>query len=599
MAANVAGQVAGASTSLRSIPASRFNPQNRQQHQQDHNPTSALLGRGLEGRLRPKFAKSLKPLEITKVRPEQAYVHVQYVFKPGFHNNSLEPITVSVSTPLSIVARVLNPSRKIDLADQAELTQELNKLFKLPSPDREEVSVQVDIKRHPYADLQVGDRWQEFHGANDWDGLLSAKEGKIDPVFRGEMIRYGEFAQATYDAFDNDDDSKFCGNSKFDKEKLLEEVGLLDRGYEISEFIYATANSHLPKFFKKSSADDDEKWSKDSNFMGFVAVCTSPRELARLGRRDIVVAWRGTVTKLEWLENVRDFFSPTGMDPRGKSEVMVESGFLDVYKSKNENSRYNKLSAREQVLTAVRNLVQQYKEEELSITVTGHSLGSALSMICAYDIAESGINKRDHSPKVPQHWDEPQLDKAKQHPDHNTEPVENRVPVSVISFAGPRLGNSDFKERLEELGVKVLRVVEEHDMVPKVPGVIFNESLEFLHNLSSWLPDSYVHVGKELKVNSLVSSYLRDTTDPINAHNLEAYLHLLAGWHGKHGRFSPKVNRDIALVNKASDFLEPKLGVPENWWEKGVMMLDKETQRWVLSEDSKNSNDSKENLAGS
>lgn len=593
MAANVAQTMAGASNALR---VQQPNPQ---------ASTSAALGgtnsftRGSKGfsngRMRPKFSKPLPALEINK-GTEQAYVHVQYVFKPGKNSNLLEPVTVTVSTPLSVVARVMSPSRILDLADQTELKKELGELFKLPSPEREDVSVEVDIKRHPFADLYVGERWQELQGEKNWDGLLVDENGKgfkgpVDPVLRGELIRYGEFAQATYDAFDNDPNSKFCGNSKFDKEKLLEEVGLPNRGYEIVQFLYATADLHLPNFFRKSDVPDEEKWSKDSNFMGFVAVCTSPQELRRLGRRDIVVAWRGTVTKLEWLENVRDVFSPAGVDPR-RSEVddpvMVESGFLSLYKSSNENSRYNKQSARAQVLQAVKNLVQKYKDEQLSITVTGHSLGSALSLLCAYDIAESGINKREQSPKVERHWDEqsPQLDDRLQKISLNDKALNhNRVPVSVISFAGPRVGNSGFKTRMEQLGVKVLRVVETHDIVPKVPGMVFNEKLEFLHTVCKLLPDSYNHVGKELRLDSLVSAYLKDTTDPINAHNLEAYLHLLDGYHGPGDRFSPAVRRDIALVNKASAFLDPKFGIPEYWWEDKKMVLDKDTLHWVVAGD--------------
>jgi hypothetical protein len=166
------------------------------------------------------------------------------------------------------------------------------------------------------------------------------------------------------------------------------------------------------------------------------------------------------------------------------------------------------------------------------------------------------------------------------------------VPVSVISFAGPRVGNSGFKKRVEELGVKVLRVVEVHDIVPKVPGVIFNEQLEFLHSMWKGFPDSFNHVGKELKLDSLVSQYLRDTIDPINAHNLEAYLHLMDGYDGPGSRFSPKVQRDICLVNKVSNFLERKFGIPENWWQDQKMVFDKEAQHWVAaaSEEAQQSN---------
>lgn len=50
------------------------------------------------------------------------------------------------------------------------------------------------------SDGQLTARWREIHGSNNWDGLLDP----IDTVLRGELIRYGEFAQACYDAFDYD-----------------------------------------------------------------------------------------------------------------------------------------------------------------------------------------------------------------------------------------------------------------------------------------------------------------------------------------------------------------------------------------------------------
>jgi hypothetical protein len=46
----------------------------------------------------------------------------------------------------------------------------------------------------------------------------------------------------------------------------------------------------------------------------------------------------------------------------------------------------------------------------------------------------------------------------------------DRPHVTAFTFASPRVGNDKFASDLEELGVKVLRIVNEPDLVPKVPG---------------------------------------------------------------------------------------------------------------------------------
>ena len=149
--------------------------------------------------------------------------------------------------------------------------------------------------------------------------------------------------------------------------------------------------------------------------------------------------------------------------------------------------------------------MEKYQDEDVSVTITGHSLGSALAILSAFDIAESGLNvKKDGS---------------------------GAVHVSAITFSGPRVGNLRFKERLEsEHGVKVLRVLNTHDMVPKSPGFLINEtSPPWLFKLAQGLPWSYTHVGVELELDHKKSPDLNPSGDSYCAHNLEAHLHLLDG----------------------------------------------------------------------
>jgi predicted lipase len=119
-----------------------------------------------------------------------------------------------------------------------------------------------------------------------------------------------------------------------------------------------------------------------------------------------------------------------------------------MYTDRQTKDGYCKFSAREQVLGELKRLLEKFPNEEVSITCTGHSLGSAMATLSAFDIAETGLNIRENGEKI-----------------H----------VSVFSFSGPRVGNVKFKGRLEShLGVKVLRVHNKHDMVPKSPGIFIN-----------------------------------------------------------------------------------------------------------------------------
>ncbi|XP_077248062.1 phospholipase A1-Igamma2, chloroplastic-like [Tasmannia lanceolata] len=411
-----------------------------------------------------------------------------------------------------------------------------------------------EIEKKP--NKKLADCWREIQGQDDWIGLLDP----MDPLLRTELIRYGEMAQACYDAFDFDPFSKKCGSSKYNRQEFFESLGFAGCGYEVTRFIYATSNINLPNFSKKSCRT--HVWSKDANWIGYVAV-SGDAMTARLGRRDIIIAWRGTVTQLEWIADLMDFLIPVIPEGIRSSDPMVkvESGFLNLYtdKGKDENSQFSKYSAREQILTEVRRLVHQYPNEELTISVTGHSLGSALAILSAYDIAETGLN---------------------------VAPDGHNIPVSVFSFSGPRVGNARFKERVEGLGVKVLRVVNVHDKVPKVPGIFVNEHMPaFVRRLTEGLPWSYSHVGVELELDHKNSPFLKETRDIASFHNLEAHLHLLDGYHGKGQRFVLASGRDPALVNKACDFLKDHHQVPPNWRQdenKGMVRNDE--GRWIQPE---------------
>ncbi|KAG2713524.1 hypothetical protein I3760_04G179700 [Carya illinoinensis] len=418
--------------------------------------------------------------------------------------------------------------------------------------DQHEITIQL-----PAAEYQIADFWREIHGQNDWVDLLDP----IDRRLRSELIRYGEMAQACYDAFDYNPFSKYCGTSKYTPSEFFDSLGMSQIGYDVSRYLLATSNINLPNFFRNSASP--KVWSKHANWMGYIAV-SNDETSRRLGRRDITIAWRGTVTRLEWMEDIKDFLVPISSKiPCPDTTAKVQTGFLDLYTEKDEDCKYCRLSAREQILSEVKRLLDKYADEEVSITITGHSLGAALAFLSAYDIVETSLK-----------------DLAADRP---------VVPVCVFTFAGPRVGNVVFRERLEStLGLKVLRVVNVHDVVPKVPGLFFNErSPPVMMKFAKWLPWSYSHVGVELALDHWNSPFLKRAVhdDPVRAHNLEAHLHLLDGYHGKDHKFELACGRDIALVNKASDFLEDEYLVPPHWrQDENKGMVRNKDGHWVQPE---------------
>ncbi|KAK8646154.1 hypothetical protein V6N13_119949 [Hibiscus sabdariffa] len=192
-----------------------------------------------------------------------------------------------------------------------------------------------------------------------------------------------------------------------------------------------------------------------------------------------------------------------------------------------------------------------YKDEEVSITLTGHSLGAAVAILNAVDIVTNGYNKP-------------------------TTPPDKASLVTAIVFASPYTGDSGFKKLFSRLkDVRVLRIKNDPDIVPSVPL-----PLPLLN---------YAHVGVELLIDARKSPYLKTHVDLIKnlmiAHQLEIYLHGVAGTHGHKGEFKLEVNRDISLVNKNLDSLKDELRVPAEWWiEKNKGMVQQDDGSWILDD---------------
>ncbi|KAJ0968294.1 hypothetical protein J5N97_025211 [Dioscorea zingiberensis] len=281
--------------------------------------------------------------------------------------------------------------------------------------------------------VRLGRRWGEYQGTNNWDGLLDP----LDDILRSEILRYGQFVQAAYTSFNDDQASPAYASCRYSRDGLLHRSGLGHCGYRVTRNLHTTSGIQLPTWV-------DTFVSGRSSWIGYVAVCQDEEEIARLGRRDIVIAYRGTVTAFEWLENLRATLthlpSTTGQQP----EPMVEQGFWNLFTNPGPLHR----SLRDELRDEIRRLIDTYggnDNKPLSLTITGHSLGAALAVLSAYDI---------------------------------TATFDDAPMVTVVSFGGPRVGNSSFRCRLEERGSKVLRIVNTQDIITKVPGFVVEEEEE-------------------------------------------------------------------------------------------------------------------------
>ncbi|BAD82102.1 putative DAD1 [Oryza sativa Japonica Group] len=320
--------------------------------------------------------------------------------------------------------------------------------------------------------------WRKVQGSGDWDGMLSP----LHPVLRGEVARYGELVGACYAALEEDPSSPRYMNCKYGKLRMLEDAGVAGAGYEVTQYIYSSPDAAVPGM--EASTSGRASW------VGYVAVSTD-ETTRRLGRRDVLVSFRGTVTPAEWMANLRSSLVPASLAARGGGggDVKVESGFLNVYTSADETRRFGCAdSCRDQLLREVSRLFAASRSggEDVSVTLAGHSMGGALALLLAYDLAELG--------------------------------VAGGAPVTVFSYGGPRVGNAAFKARCDELGVKVLRVANARDPVTKLPGVFLNEATTRSGPLAAMRGACYVHVGEELALDFV------NLGDLASVHDLGSYV---------------------------------------------------------------------------
>ncbi|ONK59289.1 uncharacterized protein A4U43_C08F4920 [Asparagus officinalis] len=153
--------------------------------------------------------------------------------------------------------------------------------------------------------------WAELLGSNHWANLLNP----MDHYLGSWLSRWGKMAQVTYDAF-NKNNSIFFASCRYTKEELLKKTDFpYDSDYKVTDLLYASVTTNLNKpIFPIPILPIPPSIARvtGSNFQGYVAV-SSDKYAKETGRREICVAWRGTETMTEWINNLN--FSQTPVNP--------------------------------------------------------------------------------------------------------------------------------------------------------------------------------------------------------------------------------------------------------------------------------------------
>uniref|UniRef100_A0A5B7BI42 Phospholipase A1 n=1 Tax=Davidia involucrata TaxID=16924 RepID=A0A5B7BI42_DAVIN len=297
--------------------------------------------------------------------------------------------------------------------------------------------------------------WEELLGSKEWEGLLDPLELSL----RKLILRCGEFIGATGDAFNNVTNSKYIGSCRYGMQSLFNKVYLPSAAsdYQVVAYLYTSAT-----IFEAAPPGAGGWDNGQSNWMGYIAVTTDDVSKAN-GRREIYIAWRGTIL-LEELKGDFDYtlVSANPLLASEDEDAKVSEGWLKFYTTDNPDSVFAKTSPRTQLQTKIKELLNQYKDEALSLLFTGHSLGAALAALSAFDVVENNV-------------------------------ITTNIPVAAFVLAMPMLGNDAFCKKIKAL-LPILHVRNIHDIVPSFPGFLNNE---------------YATVGTELVVDTTKSPYLK------------------------------------------------------------------------------------------
>lgn len=123
--------------------------------------------------------------------------------------------------------------------------------------------------------------WKELSGDKNWEGQLQPLKQNLCKT----LVHYGKRVQAIYESLDD-------GNPKYERDELFSQV-TLGGLYTVNNYFYATSKiDFLPK--------GGGAWSGRA-WIGYMVVATDEGK-KEIGRRDILICWKGTMTPAEWIK---------------------------------------------------------------------------------------------------------------------------------------------------------------------------------------------------------------------------------------------------------------------------------------------------------
>nr|GLL45878.1 phospholipase A1-IIgamma-like [Ipomoea trifida] len=372
----------------------------------------------------------------------------------------------------------------------------------------------------------IADRWSVLSGSDNWEGLLDP----LDSDLRRYLIHYAAMIAPSFETFIADPASKNIGLPRYARRNLLANTGLVKGNpfkYEVTKYFYAASGYPIGATGYNVTPVRRDAVLKESNWNGYVAVATDEGKVA-LGRRDILIVWRGTIRLLEWVTNFTFLFVKAPLIFGQDSDPQVHRGWYEMYTAINQDSVLNEKSARDQVREEVARLVELYKDEEISITVTGHSLGSSMATLNATDLAFN--------------------------------PIKPDIPVTAFLFASPKVGDENFKNAFaNQPNLRGLRITDVNDIVTQIPPFGWPDGGPLLPIIP------YQDVGEALIIESKKSDYLKPELSDLGYHDLVLYMHAIDGLQGPQGGIEPQGDFDIAKINKYQDALKDEYNIPVAW----------------------------------